>query len=112
MSDVIEVQLERMDGKLEKHIGITETILNNQQEILEDIRDIVRDHDDKFITHDDMKLIREAIEATAAKEFDKKVKGLEDRLDNKYKIIVGAVLLTIGLIYGGIEAYYIVNAGA
>lgn len=96
----MEVQLERMDSKLEKHIGITETILKVQQVTLEEIRDSIKEHGNKFVSRDEVELIEIAAQAQMATDVDNKLSGFEDRLDRKYFIGFGVATTIIGLVFG------------
>ena len=104
--------MERMDSKLERHIGITETILKNQEVTLHEIRDIVKDHADKFITEDEVKLRLQVAVAEAAEKADGQLEGFEKRIDKKYAVILGTVTTVIGVIFAFIKLIPIINTGA
>lgn len=112
MTMSIEVRMERMDSKLEKHIGITETILKNQEDTLEKILNIIKEHSDKFISKDEAELMELASQAKTSHEIDVKLTGFESRIDKKYTKIFGAVVITAATLFGFIEIIPLIKGGS
>lgn len=112
MTHTVEVQMERMDSKLEKHIGITETILKNQEDTLEKILNIMKEHADKFISRDEAELMELASQAKASKEVNEKLEGFETRIDRKYSKFLAAILVTSATIFGFIEIIPLIKGGS
>lgn len=108
----LEIQLERMDSKLEKHIGVTETILKNQEETLEKILTITKDHSNKFLSKDEAELMEIASNAKASEEVNDKLLGFENRLDKKYSKIIGAIVITSAMIFGLFEVIPMLERGS
>ena len=103
MTVSVEVQMERMDSKLEKHIGITETILKNQEATLGEIRDIVKEHAEKFVTEEEVKLRLQVAVAEASDRAEEQLLGFEERIDKKYGIILGTVTAVLGIVFAIIQ---------
>lgn len=111
MTMSIEVRMERMDSKLEKHIGITETILKNQQETLSEIRDIVKEHSHEFISHDEVELMEFATLSKASDNADKKIEGFEKRMDKKLIWAGGTIIATLTIVFGLLEILPLIKSG-
>lgn len=111
MATNLEIQMERMDGKLEKHIGVTETILKNQEETLEKILTIIKEHSDRFLSKDEAELMELAASAKASEDINNKLLGFENRMDRKYSKIFGAIVITAATVVGFIELIPLINGG-
>ena len=92
----IEIQMEKLNGRLEKHIGITETILKNQENILRDIRTEMKSQNQHFISHEEAAAIHDSVLLEVERDVSHQLLGFEDRIDrrDKKRWSVAAVLLT------------------
>lgn len=112
MTVTVEVQMERMDSKLEKHIGITETILKNQERTLHEILDVVKDHSEKFVTEEEVKLRLQVAVAEASEKADNQLMEFEQRIDKKYATIGTVVVTVLSLVFGLFTILPLINTGA
>lgn len=119
MSDV-ELIITKLDGKLEKHIGITETILVNQKEILEEIRTEIHIQNKRFASSQEVTSMRESIEADMEVQVARCHTHIEDRIDSKVsasekrteKLVmvgVGIVSVIFTAIFMAFEIYATLN---
>lgn len=104
-----EIQLERLDGKLEKHIGITETILKNQEVILKEIREEIKSQNNRFLSHDDAEAIHDSVILEVERDMTKKMEGFESRLDKRDKKRWTVATTLIGIVIGGLQIYTAMN---
>jgi len=100
--DSLELQLVRIDGRLDQNVEMLKTLHSTQQEALDMLREDLKEQSSKFASYDAVNLITENALTRANESTDTKVANLESKImktaSNLGAFFVGVVILTFGLI--------------